>query len=218
MKKIMDIKEFQSILHDGMTILVGGFMSAGTSETLIDAVVNSSVKDLHIVCSDGGYENKGVGKLIGSGQVKKLTTSHVGLNPMVGKKIAEGSLDVTLVPQGSLAEMIRSGGAGLGGVLTPTGIGTMVEEGKQIIKIQGKSYIVEEAIRGDLAIVLGHQVDEIGNVTYRGTSRNFNPLMAMAADVVVVAARELVKKGFLNPENIITPHPVVDHIVKEAQV
>ena len=216
MKKIMELQEFKGLLHDGMTLLVGGFMSAGTSETLIDAVVESGVKNLHIVCNDGGYENKGVGKLIGSGQVDRLTASHVGLNPMVGKKMADGSLDVTLVPQGSLAEMIRSGGAGLGGVLTPTGIGTVVEEGKQVIEIKGKSYILEEAIRGDLAIVLGYQVDEMGNVAYKGTSRNFNPLMATAADVVVVAAKEVVEKGALNPECIVTPHPLVDHIVKEV--
>ncbi len=215
MNKMIDRSGFKDLLRDGMTILVGGFMAAGTSETLIDAVVESGVKNLHIICSDAGYENKGVGRLVTSGQASRLTASHVGLNPLVGKKMTEGSLEVELVPQGTLVERIRSGGAGLGGVLTPTGLGTIVEDGKQVIRIKEKDYLLEEAIRGDLAIILGHQIDEMGNIIYRGTTRNFNPLMATAADLVVAAGQEIVAKGSLNPEMIATPHPLVDHIMKE---
>lgn len=214
--KVIDKEKFKELLKDDMTILSGGFMSAGASDVLIEAIKESGVKGLHIISTDAGYENKGVGKLISAGRVKRLTASHIGLNPLVGKMMNEGTLEVELVPQGTLAERIRSAGAGLGGVLTPTGIGTILEEGKQVIEVQGKHYLLEEPIRADLAIIHGHQVDQMGNVVYRGTSRNFNPLMAMAAEVVVVGGEEIVEKGSLNPECIATPHPLIDYIVKEV--
>lgn len=218
MKKFISKSEFKKLLWDGMTIMVGGFMTAGTSDTLIGAIKESGIKDIHIICSDAGYEDKGVGKLVSAGQVSRLTASHIGLNPLVGKMMSEGTMQVELVPQGTLAERIRSAGAGLGGVLTPTGIGTMIEVDKQIIEVQGCKFILEEPLRADLAILLGNKVDRMGNVVYKGTSRNFNPIMAMAADKVAVAAEEVVEKGSLNPECIATPHPLVDYIVEEVIV
>ncbi len=204
---------FKDLLFDGMTVMVGGFMAVGTPEVLIDALVESNVKDLTIICNDAGFPDKGVGKLIANHQVSHLIASHIGLNPQAGQMMSEGTMQVTLVPQGTLAERIRCGGAGLGGVLTPTGVGTIVEEGKQIITLDGKDYLLETALHADLAIILGHKVDTLGNTIYAKTTRNFNPVMATAADKVVVYAREIVSS--IDPDIIVTPHIFVDHIVKE---
>lgn len=204
-----------SLFKDGQTIMVGGFMAVGTSETLISACLESGAKDLTIICNDGGYPDKGVGRLIAEGRVKKLITSHIGLNPMAGKMMSEGTMEVQLVPQGSLAEKIRAGGAGLGGVITPVGIGTMVEEGKEKITLNGVEYLIELPLKADIALIASSQTDESGNTMYYGTARNFNPMMATAAKVVIVSAREVVASGALDKNNIATPHIFVDYIVKE---
>ncbi|XMB86182.1 CoA transferase subunit A [Mycoplasmatota bacterium WC44] len=214
MKKLIDKNEFISKLENGMSIMVGGFMAVGTPENLVDEIVKSDIKDLTIICNDAGLPTKGVGKLIGAGKVKKLIASHIGLNPEAGKRMGEGTMEVQLVPQGTLAEQIRSGGSGLGGFLTPTGFGTMVQEGKDIIEVDGVKYILEKPIKADVALILGHKVDEKGNTIYNKTTRNFNPLMATASENVFVEAREIVKIGDLNPDNIVTPHIFVDYIVK----
>ncbi len=213
--KIIDKEAFKSLLKDDMSIMFGGFMACGTSEVLVDAILESKIKNITAICNDAGFEEKGLGKLIKSGQVKKLYASHIGLNPLVGKMMSEGTLEVELNPQGTLAERIRSGGAGLGGVLTPTGLNTDVENGKRVIEVQGKSYLVEEPLRSDLAVVRGKTADRSGNVVYEGTARNFNPIIATAADVVVVGVDEIVEIGELDPECIVTPHILVDFIVKE---
>jgi acetate CoA/acetoacetate CoA-transferase alpha subunit len=213
MSKMLSSSAFKDLLFDGMTVMVGGFMAVGTPEVLIDALVESNVKDLTIICNDAGFPDKGVGKLIANHQVSHLIASHIGLNPQAGQMMSEGTMQVTLVPQGTLAERIRCGGAGLGGVLTPTGVGTIVEEGKQIITLDGKDYLLETALHADLAIILGHKVDTLGNTIYAKTTRNFNPVMATAADKVVVYAREIVSS--IDPDIIVTPHIFVDHIVKE---
>lgn len=213
--KITGKEQFKELLRDDMTIMFGGFMACGASRVLIDAIYESGVRNITAISSDAGWEDKGLGRLIQSGQVTKLLASHIGLNPIVGKKMQDGVLDVELIPQGTLVERIRSGGAGLGGVLTPTGLGTEVEAGKQIIEVKGKAYLLEEPLRADLAVIKGHQVDVMGNVVYLGTERNFNPIMATASDVVVVSADEVVEKGAFNPDFIITPHVLVDYIVME---
>ncbi len=215
--KVIDKKKFMELLKDDMTIMFGGFMACGASETLIDTIVESGIQNITAISSDAGWEDKGLGKIVKTGQIRKLYASHIGLNPLVGQKMNEGTMEVELVPQGTLAERIRSGGAGLGGVLTPTGLDTVVEEGKQIIHIQGKDYILEEPLRADLAIVKGAKADRLGNVVYEATARNFNPIIATAADTVVVGTDYLVEIGDIDPEAIITPHVLVDYIMEEAK-
>lgn len=213
--KVIDKATFRALLKDNMTIMFGGFMGVGTSKVLVDEIKRSEIKGITAICSDAGWEDNGLGKLVSSGQIKKLFASHIGLNPLVGKMMSEGTMEVELNPQGTLVERIRSGGAGLGGVLTPTGLGTDIEKGKQIIEVQGKKYILEEPLKADLAIIRGERVDKMGNVIYSKTTRNFNPVMATAAEIVVVGAQEIVEIGALNSEHIVTPHIFVDYIVKE---
>lgn len=215
MNKIIKKERLKDYVFDGMSIMVGGFMAVGTPEELMDELVRINVKDLTIICNDAGFVDKGVGKLIANGQVKRLIASHIGLNPMSGQLMSEGKMDVDLRPQGTLAEQIRAGGAGLGGILTPTGIGTVVEEGKEVVSLEGKQYLVEPALKADLALILGDKVDKFGNVTYSKTTRNFNPLMATATNHVIVLARKLVEE--INPDHILTPHIFIDNIVEEAK-
>jgi acetate CoA/acetoacetate CoA-transferase alpha subunit len=215
--KIISMDELVSKLHDGSSIMVGGFMDIGTPEGIVDAIVKSPVKNLTIICNDAGLPGVGVGKLIDAGKVKKLIASHIGLNPIAGQKMTTGELEVELVPQGTLAERIRAAGAGLGGFLTPTGIGTLVEQGKQVMNVNGKNYILELPLKADFAILLGHIVDQKGNIVYSKTTRNFNPLMATAADTVAVQARTIVPIGAIDPDHIHTPHIFIDWIVGGEQ-
>ena len=204
-------------IKDGAVIMVGGFMACGTPESLVDALVKKGVKNLTIICNDGGYPDRGVGKLIANGQVKTLIATHVGLNPEVAKRmntdVAADKLEVTLVPQGTLAERMRSGGAGIGGFLTPTGVGTLVAEGKQVINVDGRDYLLEKPIRADFALIRASKIDKFGNIVYNGTTRNFNPLMATAADHVIAGACEIVETGSIDPNTIHTSGIFVDSIV-----
>lgn len=213
-KKLISASDFVSKLHDGASIMVGGFMNIGTPVELIDEILKTELKNLTIICNDAGLPGAGVGKLIEAGRVKKLIATHIGLNPLAGQLMGEYKLEVELIPQGTLAERIRAAGVGLGGILTPTGIGTLVQEGKKIIKVGGRDFLLEEPLKADFAIVLGHVVDEKGNTMYSKTTRNFNPLMAMAANTVVVEARSVVDVGELDPDTIATPHIFVDYIVR----
>lgn len=213
MKGYINKKQFIDFLKDGMSIAVGGFLTNGTPEKLIDLVVESGVKNLTIICNDGGYEDKGVGKLIVNNQVSKLIASHIGTNPYVGKLMQENHIEVELVPQGTLAERIRAFGAGLGGILTPTGLDTVVEEGKQIIEVKGVKYLLEEALGADVALIGGAISDKYGNLRYSQTMRNFNPVMATAANLVIVEALEKVES--IDPENVITPYPFVDYVLED---
>lgn len=217
-KKIISRADFVAKIPNGASILVGGFMNIGTAEAIIDEMLKTDVKDLTIICNDAGLPGVGVGKLIDAGKVKKLIASHIGLNPTAGQKMTSGEMEVELIPQGTLAERIRIGGAGLGGFLTPTGIGTIVQEGKQIIEVDGRNYILEKPLKADFAFLLGHVVDKKGNVVYSKTTRNFNPLMATAAECVVVQARKVVEIGDINPDHIITPHIFVDYIVEDEKI
>ena len=213
MKEIIKITDLKDHLFDGMSIMVGGFMAVGTPEQLIDEIVRLNIKDLTIICNDAGFIDLGVGKLIANKQVKKLIASHIGLNPEAGRLMSEGLMECSLVPQGTLAEQIRAGGAGLGGILTPTGIGTIVEEGKQVITVNDKDYLLELPLRADLALLYGTTVDKYGNTNFTKTTRNFNPIMATATDKVIVQAREMVDK--IDPDNVMTPHIFVDYVIKE---
>lgn len=216
MKAFITKKDVIDRMHDGMTLMVGGFLANGSPETLISAVLESGAKDLTVICNDGGFEDRGVGRLITAGRVNKLIASHIGTNPNVGKRMQDGTLIVELVPQGSLAEKIRAGGAGLGGILTPTGLNTVVQSGKKVINVQGVDYLLEEPLKGDLALMGGAIADEYGNLRYRGTMRNFNPLIAMACDVAIAEVSEVVK--MLDPEMVITPHPLVDFILQGESI
>ncbi|MBN2876396.1 MAG: CoA transferase subunit A [Bacilli bacterium] len=211
MRSFVNGEKFKALLKDGMSIMVGGFLTNGTPEALIDLVLETGVKDLTIICNDGGYPDKGVGKLVANNQVKKLIASHIGTNPTVGNLMQEGKLEVELVPQGTLAERIRAFGAGLGGILTPTGLDTIVQEGKQILEVKGEKYLLEEALGADLALIGGAIADNYGNLKYNKTMRNFNPIMCTACEIVVCEPRKILDE--IDPENVITPHPFVDYIL-----
>jgi acetate CoA/acetoacetate CoA-transferase alpha subunit len=216
MKKKLELQDAINKIEDGMTLMIGGFLANGSPHRIIDALVASGKKDLTIICNDTGFVDKGIGKLVVNNQVKKVMTSHIGTNKETGRQMNEGLMEVDLVPQGTLAEQIRAGGAGLGGVLTPIGIGTPVEEKNQVIEVDGKSFILAKGVRADIALIHGSIVDEKGNVYYNKSTRNFNPLMASAADVVIVEAEKVVKTGELDPHMIMTPSLFVDHIVEGA--
>lgn len=219
--KIMTADEAVATIKDGDSIMVGGFMACGTPEILIDALVRKNVRHLTIICNDAGVPGRGVGKLISNGQVKKLIASHVGLNPEVAQRmntdVEEDKLECILVPQGTLAERVRAGGAGLGGILTPTGVGTIVAEGKQVINVQGRDYLLEEPLRADHAFLRGSVTDKFGNTTYNGTTRTFNPMMATAADNVIVGTCEIVEIGEIDPNHVVTSGIFVDAIVGGEQ-
>jgi len=211
--KMTTAQEAVSHIKDGMTVMIGGFLSNGTPEILMNAIVERKIKDITVIANDGGTPGTGVAKLIGAGLVKKLIATHIGMNAQVGQLMNEGTLEVELVPQGTMAERIRAGGAGLGGILTQTGLGTEVSNGKEIITVDGKEYLLEKPLRADVALLRGSIVDEDGNMFYKGTTRNFNPLMATAADLVIVAAEEIVQVGEISGECIVTPGIFVDYIV-----
>lgn len=204
-------------INDGAVIMVGGFMACGTPEILIDALVKKDVKNLTIICNDAGVPGRGVGKLLSNGQIKTLIASHVGLNPEVALRmntdVEEDKLECILVPQGTLAERIRAGGAGLGGFLTPTGVGTIVAEGKQVINVHGRDYLLEEPLTAEFALIRGSVTDKFGNTIYNGTTRTFNPMMATAAEHVIVGACEIVEVGEIDPNNVVTSGIFVESIV-----
>lgn len=213
MNKVITIEEAVNHIKDGMTIMVGGFLACGTPHKLIDALVEKGVKDLTLICNDSGFPELGVGKLVVNKQIKKLIASHVGTNPETGRQMNTGEMEVDLVPQGTLAERVRAGGSGLGGILTPTGVGTVIEEGKQKIEIDGKTYLLELPIRADVALIFGNTVDKYGNISYYGSTRNFNPLMAAAADLVIVEADKIVEVGEIDQNHVVTPGLFVNYIV-----
>lgn len=217
MNKVVKPEKIKSLFKDGMSIMIGGFLGCGTPHKIIDTLIELNVKDLTIIANDTSYVDKGIGRLVVNRQVKKVIASHIGTNSETGRLMNEGLMEVELVPQGTLIERIRAGGSGLGGVLTPTGVGTIVEEGKQKVTIEGKEYLIELPLKADLAIIRGTIVDEFGNTFYKGTTRNFNPIIAMAGEKVVVEAEKLVKKGELNPDYVITPGVLVDYIIEGVE-
>ncbi len=213
-KKQTTVQEAASILRDGMTLMIGGFLGNGSPENLIDEIVRLGLKNLTLIVNDSGYPDKGCGKLVANNQVKKLIVSHVGTNPYTGEKYNSGELEVEFSPQGTLAERIRCGGSGLGGVLTPVGLGTIIEEGKEKLTIDGKEFLLEKPLRADVALVYASKGDEYGNLVYMGTMQNFNPLMAMAADTVIAEIETIVPAGEISVESVHTPHIMVDKIVQ----
>ncbi|MDY0165840.1 MAG: acetate CoA-transferase subunit alpha [Thermoguttaceae bacterium] len=213
MNKLITLDEAAGKVKDGMTVMVGGFLGCGNPHRMIDKLVERGVKDLTLICNDTGFPEVGVGKLVVHKQFRKVIASHIGTNPETGRQMNEGELEVVLVPQGTLAEQVRAGGAGLGGILTPTGVGTVVEQGKDLIEVDGAKYLLEKPLRADVALIAGQTVDRYGNIVYRGATRNFNNIMATAADVVIVEAEEVVEAGQLDPNHVVTPGIFVTYIV-----
>jgi acetate CoA/acetoacetate CoA-transferase alpha subunit len=211
--KRIGLAELRPRLKDGMSILFGGFLGTGTPAAIVREILDSGVQDLTLIGNDSGFPDIGVGILVVAKRVKKIITSYIGANPETGRQMIAGELEVELVPQGTLAERIRCGGSGLGGVLTSTGVGTIVEEGKTKLTFDGVEYLVERPLRGDLAIVQAHRADESGNLVYQRAARNFNPLVALAGDYVVVEADEIVPVGDIDPDFVMTPGAVVDALV-----
>jgi len=216
MNKIKTLEEITALFKDGQVMMIGGFICAGTPETFVDALIEKGIKDLTVIANDTGFPDRGIGKLVVNKRIKKLIASHVGTNKETGRQMNSGEMDVTLVPQGTLAERIRAAGVGLGGILTPTGVGTIVEEGKQKLNIDGREYLLEIPLKAEIALLHAYKADKSGNLVYRMMSRNFNPLMAMAADMVIVSAEHIVEVGELEPDEIVTPGTFVDIIIEGA--
>jgi len=211
--KVTTLEEIGHLFRDGMTIMVGGFMGTGAPEALVKILIDRNIHDITLISSDTSLVDSGVGPLVINKRLKKLIASHIGTNPETGKQMMAGELDVELVPQGTLAERVRAGGAGLGGILTPTGTGTMVAENKQTLNIDGREFLVELPLRADVALLKAHKADKIGNLIYRNSARNFNPLMALAADIVIVQVDEIVEVGDLDPNIVVTPGVLIDKII-----
>ena len=207
------VEEAVAKIEDGASLLIGGFMAVGTPERIIDEIVRQGKRDLTVIANDTAMPGVGIGKLVGAKLVRKVVASHIGLNPETQRQMMDGSLMVDLVPQGTLIEQIRAGGYGLGGVLTPTGVGTEVEKGKQKVEVNGRTYLVEVAIRADFALVHAFLADYLGNLSYALTARNFNPIVAMAGATVIASAEHIVPVGVIAPDHVITPAPVVDYLI-----
>jgi acetate CoA/acetoacetate CoA-transferase alpha subunit len=213
-KPIVSASEAVRAVKDGMTVLVPGFLACGTPETLIDALIAAGTKDLTAVCNDSAYPDRGIGKLIRHGRLRRFITTHQGTNPdMKNNPPGSGGIEVELVPQGTLIERMRAAGAGLGGVLTPTGLGTSVEQGKRKIDVDGREYLLELPLHGDVALIRAETADRAGNLIYRHTARNYNPVMATAAEHVIAEVDHVVELGELDPDRVETPAIFVDVLV-----
>jgi len=211
--RTISVEDAVEMIPDGASLMIGGFMGVGTPERLVDELVRQGKRDLTVIANDTARPGRGICKLVSAGLVAKTIASHIGLNPETQQQMIAKKMDVDLVPQGTLIERIRAGGFGLGGILTPTGVGTVVEEGKQRIDLNGKIYLVETALRADFALVHTFLADYIGNLSYALTARNFNPVMAMATDTVIVTAEHIVPVGVIAPDHVVTPAAVVDYLV-----
>jgi acetate CoA/acetoacetate CoA-transferase alpha subunit len=214
--KTLTLEKSVAMIPDGASLMIGGFMAVGSPEGVIDEIVRQNKRGLTVIANDTAMPGKGIGKLVAAKLLRKVIVSHIGLNPETQRQMMVGELEVQLVPQGTLIERIRAGGFGLGGILTRTGLGTPVQEGKQIVKLDGTEFLVEPALRAEFALVHAFVADYLGNVGYALTARNFNPVIAMAADTVIVSADNVVPVGVLPPDHVMTPAPVVDYLVANA--
>jgi acetate CoA/acetoacetate CoA-transferase alpha subunit len=201
------------MIPDGASLMIGGFLGVGTPERIIDEIIRQNKRDLTVIANDTATLDKGIGKLVRAKLLRKAIVSHIGLNAETQRQMMNGELEVELVPQGTLIERIRAGGYGLGGVLTQTGIGTPVEAGKQQVEVRGKPYLLEIALRADFALVQAFIADYLGNLGYALTARNFNPVIAMAAETVIASADNIVPVGVISPDHVVTPAPIVDYLV-----
>ena len=205
------------LIPDGASLMIGGFLGVGSPHRIIDELVRQGKKNLTVIANDTGRPELGIGKLIVAKLVRKAIVSHIGTNPETGRQMIAGETEVELVPQGTLAERIRAAGFGLGGVLTPTGLGTMVADGKKTLEIEGKPFLVELPLKADFALLAAHRADYRGNLEYSLTARNFNMVMATAAATVIVEAEHIVPVGMIPPDSVATPFPVVDYLIERGQ-
>lgn len=215
MAKVMRIAEAAALVKDGMSVMIGGFLGCGSPNQLLDEIMKNEVKDLTVIANDTCFPGKAIGKLQDGHRIKKLYASYIGGHPETGRQMQSGEMEVVLVPQGTLAERIRAAGYGLGGFLTPTGVGTIVQEGKDVVEVDGRKYLLEKPLKADVALIKAHKADRKGNLTFRMAARNFNPLMATAADLVIVEAEEVVEPGEIAPDLVHTPGVFV-HVITEG--
>jgi acetate CoA/acetoacetate CoA-transferase alpha subunit len=215
MAQVVSLEEALNKVQDGMTIMVGGFLGCGIPDQLLNEVCKKKIKNLTLIANDTGILGDAMSQLIVQHCVSNVIASHIGTNKETGRQMTEGELNVKLVPQGTLVEQIRSAGAGLGGILTPTGIGTIVEEGKQKVVVNGTEYLLEIPIRADIALLNARKSDRAGNLVYHRAARNFNPIMAMAADIVIVQTDHIVEIGEIDPDEVMTPGIFVDFLVQK---
>ena len=216
MSKVTAIEDAVALIADGASLMIGGFMGVGSPHRLIDELVRQGKRDLTIIANDTARKGVDIGKLIAAGAVKRLVASHIGLNPETQQRMIAGEIEVELVPQGTLAERIRAGGTGLGGVLTPTGVGTVVADGKQTLEVDGKTFLVEKPLKADFALIAAWRADYYGNLEYELTARNFNPVMALAATTVIAEPGEIVPVGMIPPDQVETVSVIVDRIVAKG--
>ncbi|MEM0928587.1 MAG: 3-oxoacid CoA-transferase subunit A [Pseudomonadota bacterium] len=216
MKNALKPHEAAERVADGSTLMIGGFMGVGSPHRMINALVERAPTDLTLIANDTAQPGNGIGKLITAGLIKRLITSHIGLNPETQQKMISGEIDVELSPQGTLVERIRAGGMGLGGILTATGLGTPVDEGKPVVDVKGVTYLIETPLRADFALIAANEADYVGNLNYSLTAQNFNPIMALAADTVIAEAQTIVPVGVIPPDSVRTPGVLVSHILERA--
>jgi len=210
------VEEAAALIPEGATLMIGGFMGVGSPDRLIDELVRQGRRNLQVIANDTALPGVGIGKLVDAKAVHKVVASHIGLNPETQRQMLAGELEVELVPQGTLIERIRAAGHGLGGVLTPTGVGTVVEEGKRKIEVDGRTYLLETALHADFALVQAFMSDYLGNLVYALTARNFNPVIAMAGKQVIAEAEQIVPVGMISPDHVVTPAVLVDHLVRRT--
>jgi acetate CoA/acetoacetate CoA-transferase alpha subunit len=209
----ISLQQAVALIPDGASLMIGGFMGVGSPQRLIDELVLQGKRELTIIANDTAAPGMGIGKLVTAGVLRKAIVSHIGLNPETQQQMLAGKLEVDLVPQGTLIERIRCAAFGLGAILTPTGVGTVVEQGKRKLEVGGHDYLVEEALRADFSLVHAMLADYLGNLSYALTARNFNPIIAMAADKVIATADHIVPVGVIAPDHVVTPGAVVDYLV-----
>jgi acetate CoA/acetoacetate CoA-transferase alpha subunit len=214
MKQAIKAEEAAELIPDGATLLIGGFMGVGTPQRIIDAIVAKGSRNLTVVANDTAMPDRGIGKLISADCISKVVASHIGLNPETQQKMISGEIEVDLVPQGTLVERIRAAGVGLGGILTPTGIGTLIEDGKERITVDGQDFLLETPIHGDFALIASYRADYVGNLEYSLTAHNFNPVMALAGKTVIAEPHSIVPVGVISPDSVKTPGILVDHLLE----
>lgn len=217
-EKVISLEEALTHFHDGMALMAGGFGGIGNPPSLIQGILDKGVRDITLISNDTAFPHIGIGKLVTEKRVKKVIASHIGSNPNAGAQMTAGELEVEFCPQGILAERVRAGGVGLGGILSDIGIGTIAEKGRQKVELDGKEYLLETPLTAQVSIVHAKKADRYGNLVYDTSARNFNPLVAMAGDITIVEADEIVEIGELSPEEIVTPGVFVHFIVRSEGV
>ncbi|WP_100372864.1 CoA transferase subunit A [Bacillus sp. FJAT-45037] len=218
LNKVGTLKQAMSVIHDGSTVMFGGFGGVGNPPTIIKGMLEKGVKELTLIGNDSAFPHIGIGQIIKNKQAKKLIASHIGSNPVTGQLMVDGELEVEFSPQGTLAERIRAGGVGIPAFLTDVGLGSVIEEGKQKVRLDNKDYLLETALRADVSIIFAKKADTFGNLIYETSARNTNPLVAMAGAFTIVEVEEIVELGEIHPAQVMTPGIFVDLVIQSEGV